>query len=207
MFKKFQDIDDSFKQIRKLSFLAIVAAALTSILAIYFGFSHAAAAQKQIYVLVNGQAFQANASNEQDNTQIEANDDLSQFHELVFNLDPDAKKIETNMQKAFALADASVKKLYDNLRESGYIAGIVSSNISQAIIIDSIRLEPAPYPHLLGFHLFATERLIRASSITTRSLVTDGLLRQVQRSLDNSHGLLVEQFRVIENKDLNTQTK
>jgi conjugative transposon TraK protein len=202
MFQKFKNIDDSFKQVRMLSLLAIIGAAAVSGWAIYLGFAHAARAQEQIYVLVNGEAFQANSADQRENGRIEAQDQVTRFHELVFNLDPDAKKIETDMRRSFYMADGTAKKFYDNLKESGYIAGIVSGNISQSIRIDSIRLEPGTYPYAFSFRLWATEELIRISSITTRTLETDGLLRPVQRSLDNSHGLLIERFEVLENKDI-----
>ncbi len=55
------------------------------------------------------------------------------------------------------------------------------------------------YPY--AFKCFATEKLIRTTSTTTRNLVTQGYLRNVSRSDNNPHGFLIEQWETLENKD------
>lgn len=199
MFKKFKDIDDAFQQVRLQCLLAIFSTTIVGGLAVYWGFGQANKAERTIWVLINGQAFAARATNTADDLRVEARDHLMQFHRLVFNLDPDAKLIERNMRKAFNLADGSAQRFYENLKEAGYLDGIVGGNIRQQVEIDSVGLEPADYPYLFRFQVWAQEKLIRASSVTVRSMLTTGMLSQVQRSNDNSHGMLIEGFRVVEN--------
>ncbi|HWJ27348.1 MAG TPA: hypothetical protein VNS32_12455, partial [Flavisolibacter sp.] len=57
------------------------------------------------------------------------------------------------------------------------------------------------------FRCFATQRIIRPSSITIRSLITEGFLRNVARSDNNPHGFLIERWTTIENKDLKTEKR
>jgi len=121
------------------------------------------------------------------------------FHEDFFTLDPDDKAIQATITKALYLADESAKRQYDDLKEAGYYSNIVSGNISQQIVIDSISLDMKVYPY--AFKCFATEKLIRTTSTTTRNLVTQGYLRNVSRSDNNPHGFLIEQWETLENKD------
>jgi hypothetical protein len=53
----------------------------------------------------------------------------------------------------------------------------------------------------------AQEKLIRTTSIVTRSLITEGYLRNVERSDNNSHGFLIERGMILENKDLKIENR
>ena len=127
------------------------------------------------------------------------------FHHYFFTLDPDDKVIQANLLKALYLADASAKKQYDNLRENSYYANIISGNVSQEIRIDSIRIDTDQYPFY--FRCSAVQRIIRATSIVTRSLITEGYLRNVQRSDNNPHGFLIERWNTVENKDIKSENR
>jgi hypothetical protein len=80
---------------------------------------------------------------------------------------------------------------------------MVSGNISQQIGIDSISLDMNSYPYY--FKCLAKEKLIRTTSITTRNLITEGYLRNVQRSDNNPHGFLIERWMIVENRDIKTE--
>jgi hypothetical protein len=67
------------------------------------------------------------------------------------------------------------------------------------VTVDSIRLDMNSYPY--GFTCFATEKLVRSTSTTTRSLVTQGYARNVSRSDNNPHGFLIERWETIRNQD------
>jgi hypothetical protein len=101
--------------------------------------------------------------------------------------------------------DETVSKLYSNMKESGYIAGLVAGNISQSVEIDSIWVDTKKEPY--AFRCLGKEKLLRSSSVTTRTMVTQGFLRKVQRSDENEHGLLIEKFEVVQNKDTKTETR
>lgn len=103
------------------------------------------------------------------------------------------------------LADASAKREYDNLKESGYYSNIIAGNISQSLSVDSTVIDLQDYPYY--FRCYATEKIIRATSIVTRNLITEGYLRNVSRSDNNPHGFLIERWNTIENKDLKTQNR
>jgi len=158
--------------------------------------------QSKIYILANGKALEAYASERKDNIPVEAKDHVKVFHRLFFTLDPDDKAIQATITKALYLADGSAKRIYDDLKENGYYAGLISGNVNQTISVDSIAVDINEYPY--RFRCYATQNIVRPTSITTRSLITEGSLRNVSRSDNNPHGLLIERWNIIENSDLKT---
>jgi conjugative transposon TraK protein len=156
--------------------------------------------QGKVYILSDGKALEALASDRKDNIGVEARDHVKTFHQLFFTLDPDDKVIQSNLTKALYLADASAKTAYDNLSEIGYYANIIAGNISQQIQVDSVNVDLQNYPY--HFRCYATQSIIRTTSTVTRSLITEGDLRNVSRSDNNPHGFLIERWSTLENKDL-----
>lgn len=199
MFQQFKNIDSAFKHIKWFSCLLIVASVFLACFAIWKSYESSDNYKKHIYILANGKALEAVASDRKQNLPVEARDHIKTFHEDFFNLDPDDKQIQATITRALYLADESAKTQYDNLRESGYYANLISGNISQQITVDSIRLDMNSYPY--AFRCYATEKLIRSTSTTTRNLVTQGELRNVSRSDNNPHGFLIEKWETLENKD------
>ncbi len=53
----------------------------------------------------------------------------------------------------------------------------------------------------------ATQSIIRTTSIVSRSLLTEGYLRNVSRSDNNSHGFLIERWTTIDNRDIKTENR
>lgn len=202
MFKKMKNIDTAFRHIRSFTLVVIIGCMLTCCFALYKSFSLVSQMQSKIYILANGKALEAYASERKDNIPVEAKDHVKTFHVLFFTLDPDDKAITASITKALYLADRSAKRAYDDLKENGYYAGLISGNVNQTIIVDSVAVDINEYPY--KFHCYATQSIVRPTSITTRSLVTEGGLRNVSRSDNNPHGFLIERWSTIDNRDLKT---
>jgi len=202
MFKKMKNIDTAFRHVRAFTMLVIAGCVVTCCFALYRSFSLVSQMQAKIYILANGKALEAYASERRDNIPVEARDHVKTFHHLFFTLDPDEKAIQANITKALYLGDGTVKRAYDDLRENGYYAGLISGNVNQTITVDSVSVDTGEYPYRFRCH--ATQRIIRPTSITTRSLLTEGSLRNVSRSDNNPHGFLIERWNTIENRDLKT---
>lgn len=205
MFKKFKSMDEAFRQVRWLSLGSMLLSAVVSIWSVFLGLAHAATAEQRIYVLSDGKVLEAVAADRKQNLPVEARDHLRTFHRLFFNLDPDEKAIRANMDRALYLADGSAKALYDDQVEKRFIGGLISGNISQSVMLDSIWLDLNTEPY--AFRCVGRQTLTRATSVTTRLLVTQGFLRSVERSDNNPHGFLIERFEVVDNKELKTQSR
>lgn len=205
MFTKMKNIDSAFRYVRSFTILIIICSAVISLFVIYKSFKSISKMQDKIYILANGKVLEAFSSDRKDNIPVEAKDHIKMFHQFFFTLDPDDKVIKLNLSKALYLADDSAKRIYDDLKENGYYSGIISGNISQTIQIDSINVDINDYPY--HFKCYAKQNIVRTTSILIRSLVTEGDLRSVSRSDNNSHGFLIERWNTIENKDLAVENR
>lgn len=202
MFKQLENIESSFQRIRLFFIIVLICAFTFAGWCAYLAFSYTSQAQKRIYILANGKALEAIAGERKENVPVEAKDHINTFHEEFFTLDPDDSQQKSTIRKSLYLADESAKREFDNLTEKGYYSNIISSNISQTLETDSIEVNLDTYPY--HFKFYGKEKLIRSSSITTRSLITEGYLRNVNRSDNNSHGFLIERWNTIQNNDLST---
>lgn len=205
MFTKMKNIDTAFKYVRGFTMLVIICCAVICCCTLSRSFQTVSRMQDKIYILAAGKALEAYASDRKDNVPVEARDHIKTFHQFFFTLDPDDKVIKTNVTKALYLADESAKRIYDDLKENGFYSGIISGNISQTILIDSVTVDIRDYPY--RFKCFSRQNIIRTTSILKRSLITEGSLRNVSRSDNNPHGFLIERFNTIENRDLTVENR
>lgn len=202
MFQQLKNIDTAFSHIRLFSLAVIIACVFICCYTVYKSYALIASTQERIYILSNSKALEAYSAERKDNVPVEARDHVKMFHHYFFTLDPDDKMIQAHVTKALYLADISAKQQYDNLRENRYYANIISGNISQTIDTDSIAIDLNSYPY--HFTFYAKLRILRATSIVIRSLITEGYLRNVARSDNNTHGFLIERWTTSENKDIKT---
>jgi len=205
MFTRMKNIDTAFQYIRTFTLCIVTGCILLCGFVFYKSYQLAAITQSKVYVLANGKALEAISADRKDNIPVEARDHVKTFHSDFFTLDPDDKVIQANIAKALYLADGSAKRQYLDLKENGYYSNIITGNISQQITVDSVLINNNQYPYY--FRCYATQKIIRATSISQRSLVTEGYLRNVSRSDNNPHGFLIERWNMIENKDIKTEPR
>lgn len=205
MFSKMKNIDTAFRYVRSFTMLVVIGCVVLCCFALYKSFSLVSQMQDKVYILANGKVLEAFSSDRKENIPVEAKDHVKTFHTLFFSLDPDDKVIKINVTKALYLADDSAKRVYDDLKENGYYSGIISGNVSQTIVVDSVTIDINAYPY--QFRCYATQNIIRPTSIAHRNLITEGNLRNVSRSDNNPHGFLIERWSTIENRDLSTKNR
>jgi len=205
MLDKAKNLDTAFQQLRQFCIIWMLVCTALSLFAISKTFALLQASERRVYILSSGKVLEALAGDRKENLPVEARDHVRIFHQYFFTLDPDEQVINANIGRALYLADGSAKRLYDNLKENGYYAGVISGNISQQVSVDSVVVEMGSYPYY--FRCRATQTIIRPTSITTRSLVTEGWLRNCSRSDHNPHGFLIERWRTLENKDVKVEAR
>jgi len=205
MFRKTKNIDEAFRQVRLFSLLVMLVCLVLTVLAGYKSYKIVSQSQDRIFILANGKALEAYAADRKDNVPVEARDHVKMFHFYFFTMDPDEKVIQRNITKALYLADASAKVQYDNLKENGYYTNLIAGNISQEMQDDSIAVDVNSYPYY--FRYKGMQKIIRPATIVTRSLITEGFLRNVSRSDNNAHGFLIEKWKTLENKDIKIENR
>jgi conjugative transposon TraK protein len=202
MFTKMKNIDTSFRQMRRFLLAVVAGSIAVTCFAVYHSFKLVSEMQGRIYILANDKALEAYSSDRRENVPVEARDHVKTFHKLFFTLDPDDKAIQATIAKALYLADGTAKRAYDDLKENGYYAGLISGNVNQTIAIDSVMIDINSQPY--RFRCYATQTIVRPTTITTRSLLTEGALRNVSRSDNNPHGFLIERWNTLDNRDIKT---
>lgn len=203
--EQLRNIDKAFKHIKRLTVVVILASLATCCYVVVMSYQMVTRSEHRIYLIANGKAIEAFSAARKDNIPVEAKDHIKMFHHYFFTLDPDEKVIHDHISKALYLADRSARSKYEDLKEDRYYAGVISGNISQHLQMDSIRFDMDQQPFY--FKYYGTEKIIRPTVTLTRSLITEGFLRSVSRSDHNPHGFLIEGWRVLENKDLNSSSR
>ena len=157
--------------------------------------------KEKIYVLDNGKSLLVALREDiSENRDAEARDHVKRFHELFFTLEPDKTYIENNVREALYLADRSAMEQYQAFKENNLYNQVIASDISMTLQTDSIILDFSAYPY--HFSYSGRQKIVRKSNITIRSLKTSGYLRNISRTDNNPHGFLMENWRIDENKDL-----
>lgn len=204
-FSKAKNVDVAFRQSRQFFMLVIIAQMLLCGFLVYRAELRTAQADDRALILLNGKVVEAMVSTRGENLEVEARDHVATFHERFFTLSPDDKQIEATINRALYMADRSAKDQYDNLRENNYFTAIISGNVSQRVSVDSVRIDFDTYPY--QFRCVARQHITRLTADVERSLVTEGYLRSVPRSDNNPHGLLIEKWRITENRDINVKQR
>lgn len=200
-FKSLKNIESSFQQIRFFGIVFLILCAGVVGYSVWSAYSFAEAQRQKIYVLDGGKSLMLALSQDlSQNRPVEAREHVKRFHELFFTLSPDKSAIESNIQRALQLTDKSAFNYYKDLSEKGYYNRIISGNINQTVLIDSVNCNFEVYPYTV--ELQARMMIIRESNITERSLVTHCKLLNSVRSDNNPHGFTIEAFEIKENKDI-----
>ena len=190
-FKSLKNIESSFRQIRLFGIVFLSLCAVITVWSVWSSYRFAERQREKIYVLDNGKSLMLALSQDlSQNRPAEAREHVRRFHELFFTLSPEKSAIEHNVKRALLLADKSV---YNR---------IISGNINQVLKVDSVVCDFNGYPYRAV--TYATQKIIRQSNVTERSLVTTCRLLNSSRSDDNPNGFTIEGFTIIENKDLQT---
>jgi conjugative transposon TraK protein len=202
-FKTLRNIENSFRQIRLFTFVFAVLCFGVVGVVVFKSYQFAEEQRQKIYVLDNGKSLMVALSQDMSiNRPVEAREHVRRFHELLFTIAPDKNAIESNVKRAFNLADQSAFNYYKDLQEKGYYNRIISGNIQQRIEVDSVVANFNSYPY--NVKTYARQFIIRSSNLTIRNLITDCSLVNSVRSDSNPQGFIIEKFNVLENRDVET---
>lgn len=202
-FKSLKNIETSFRQIRLFSIIFLCLCAIVAGYSVWSAYGFAEKQRQKIYVLDEGKSLMLALSQDlSQNRPVEAREHVKRFHELFFTLSPDKKAIESNIRRAMVLCDKTAFNYYKDMAEKGFYNRIISGNIIQNVIVDSIKCNYDVYPYQAV--TYARQVIIRESNLTERSLITSCRLLNTSRSDDNPHGFFMENFEIKENKDIMT---
>jgi len=200
-----KNIESKIRLATFLSLGSFICALLMVGVVSFFAWRQVAVARKSVYILdANSVPLLARQTDVSLNRPAEYRSVINRFHTLFFTLTPDDKFIEYQMKQAMYLVDESGALQYNNLKERGFFNSILSSSSVLTIQTDSIYLD---MPHQY-FRYYGRQKIDRRSSTITRSLVTEGYLKDLDvRSDNNPNAVLITRWKTLENKDLSDVPK
>ena len=201
-----KDIEKSFKRLSLMTIVAVGGSLVVTMTVTLWVLNFAEKQRSKIYVLDQGKslllALQTDAILSKD---VEIRDHVTRFHELMFTLSPQKQTIQENLDRAFNLADRSAWEYSQDLAEKGYYSRLVSANISQQMIVDSVKFVSTSYPYQV--RTYARQYVVRESTVSQYSFVSTCQLINAGRSDVNPHGLIIEKFKVIQNDLVETRKR
>ena len=191
----------------KINKTMAIATVIFAIVIVIVGFSYSYKivqdSRKSIYILDNGVPVLVKQTDELLNRPIEYKAQVELFHRLFFTLAPDDEYINKNIDKALYLMDDSAKKERSNLTEKGWYNQIISSNATVSIQTDSINIDL----NSKRFMYYGTQMINRKTSLIIRKLITQGTFRDIPRTPNNAHGVLLENWNILDNTELSVKQK
>ena len=178
--------------------LALGASTVICAACFYFCTSLVREQQNQVYVLDGTIPFMAERSKNEMTFNIEAKAHIQLFHQYFFDLSPDDEYLKWTFSKAMYLADESALRQKQAIEETGFYSQLLSCSAVETIICDSIKLNEEE----MSFTYYGTQMIKRRTSSIRRSITTVGRLQNVPRTQNNPHGLMITNWRTLENKDL-----
>ena len=201
-FKSLKNIETGFRQIRLFTLIFLALCAAVTLCAVWLSFRYAEAQREKIYVLDQGKSLMLALSQDLRQNRPEAREHVRRFHELFFTYGPEKSAIEGNVNRALLMADRSAMSYYKVLMEKGYFNRLIAGGILQTTQVDSVVCDMDVYPYRA--HTYATQKIVRESTVTERSLVTTCTLIDAVRSDANPQGFLISDLTIVENKDIRT---
>jgi len=196
--KYFNSIESSFMRMKNLSIVCVIASVCFSLAAGWLAFDYASKSSGRVFILDKGTALMASAADNEAQRDLEVEDHVARFHDFMFNLSPNKDAIQRNVERALALCDDSGYNYWHDLSERGFYQRIVSANISQQMLVDSVKVEMSGYPYKA--HTYGRIYIIRESNVTQYAFESSCRLVDVERSPSNPHGLMMEKFTVTRNE-------
>ena len=198
-----KNIEQKIKINKVVSIASILFAVLIVIVGFVFAYKLVQDSRKSLYVIDNGVPILVKQTDELLNRPVEYKSQIELFHRLFFTLAPDDRYIKENVEKSLYLIDDSGKKEYTNLREKGFYNQIISGNSLVTVRNDSIKMD---LPNR-KFIYYGTQMINRKNTLITRKLITEGNFEDMIRSPNNPHGVLLRNWRILDNSELSNKAK
>ncbi|BFO65424.1 conjugative transposon protein TraK [Chryseobacterium sp. KCF3-3] len=198
-----KNIEQKIKINRVATIGCLVLSVIVVIAGFVFSYLQIRDARKSIYVLDNGVPVLVKQTDLLMNRPVEYKAQIDLFHSLFFTLSADDDYIREQTKRALYLIDDSGMKEYMNLKEKGFYNQIISSNSVMTVKADSIKLDEQN----LKFVYYGTQTINRKTQLIVRKLITEGFVKDIPRSPNNPHGVLIEKWKTLDNSDLSVKEK
>ena len=198
-----KSIEEKIRINKAVSITALTVSLFVVLAGFGFAYQLIKESRKSLYVLDNGVPVLVKQTDELLNRPVEYRSQVELFHRLFFTLAPDDQYIKDNIEKSLYLIDDTGKKEYTNLREKGFYNQLISSNSMVTVSTDSIQINSNDRK----FMFFGKQMINRKTALIVRKLITEGRFEDIIRSPNNPHGVLLKDWRIMDNSEISNQPK
>ena len=180
-----KNIEKRIKINKSVSIATVILAMVIVIVGFIYSYKIVRDARKSLYVIDNGIPVLVKQTDELLNRPVEYKAQIELFHKLFFTLVPDDAYINENIDKSLYLIDDTGKKERNNLLENS-----INVNLNDK-----------------KFIYYGTQMINRRSSLITRRLITQGSFKDIARTPNNAHGVLLENWNILDNTEISVKQK
>lgn len=192
--KALDGVDRSLRTSRLVVISTLVSAVAVCLATVVICLVYVRRQSSQVYVLDQGHSLLALRADNVQTRDAEIIDHVKMFHMLFLNQAPNAEAIDRNMDGAFMLSDRSAYNYYLGVAEKGFYKNLVQFNIMQQAVVDSVKVDITSYPYRA--RAWVTYYLIYEKHMEQYRFESHCELVNTERSLHNTHGLIMEHFVV-----------
>ena len=198
-----KNIEKRIKINKNIAIATVIFAMVIVIVGFTYSYKIVQDSRRSIYILDNGIPVLVKQTDELLNRPVEYKAQIDLFHKLFFTLMPDDEYIKKNVDKSLYLIDDTAKRERENLLEKGFYNQIISSNATVSIQTDSINLDL----NTKKFIYYGTQMINRKTSLIIRKLITQGYFKDIARTPNNAHGVLLENWNIVDNSEVAVKQK
>ena len=198
-----KNIEKRIKINKNIAIATVIFAMVIVIVGFTYSYKIVQDSRRSIYILDNGIPVLVKQTDELLNRPVEYRAQIDLFHKLFFTLMPDDEYIKKNVDKSLYLIDDTAKRERENLLEKGFYNQIISSNATVSIQTDSINLDL----NTKKFVYYGTQMINRKTSLIIRKLITQGYFKDIARTPNNAHGVLLENWNIVDNSEVAVKQK
>ena len=196
------DIQTSFKKMKYLTVAALVFAAVVSLCSVYLAFSFVNQKDNTIFVADEGYVTAARRQTDAVQRDMEINVHVRRFHELMYNLAPDATTIRNRVEQASALGVNCAMELDRTRTEQQFYTQMIQLGAVLEINIESVEVDMSNYPYIAKTN--GKLYFIRSSNVAEYEFESLSQLVNTPRSPTNPNGFSIEKFTVLKQEQIRT---
>lgn len=181
-----------------IAIIAIIAAVFISITSFILSLKTIENNNSQIYVLdKKGNVLTANAEIVNTETRLfEYENHIKTFYKLWYEIDQNT--YYDNINKALLLAGETGKELLNDYKSEDMYNILVAKNITTTIEITELKIDNTKSP-AVGY-IKGIQNINRQGGSVQRSMNCTFAIYDVKRSRENSHGCLIENWKVVDSR-------
>ena len=183
----------SISAVRGVYRFGLVIAAIIAISSVGYSLWKVSSEKNLVYVVDNESARLAKLVDDNLLLDWEISEHLSSFHTYFYNLSPNPETIDERIDMALALADRSAQLLDNRRRETQFYTSLVTNTMVEEIFIDSTVVNTAVIPYRA--RTYGRLYLTRSTNVTRYDFVSSCQLIKTDRTRQNPHGLMIENFK------------